>query len=83
MTVDRVGNNDTIACDIEWLPDNPPADDTDKNAREKKLVSGLKSMLGIVVEVHLVAPKTIPRSEGKAVRVIDKRALFEESQFTK
>ncbi len=83
LTVDRVGNNDTIACDIEWLPDNPPADDTDKSAREKKLVSGLKSMLGIVVEVHLVAPKTIPRSEGKAVRVIDKRALFEESQFTK
>lgn len=83
LTVDRVGNNDTIACDIEWLPDNPPADDTDKAAREKKLVSALKSMLGIVVEVHLVAPKTIPRSEGKAVRVIDKRSLFEESQFTK
>lgn len=83
LTVDRVGNNDTIACDIEWLPDNPPAGDADKSAREKKLVSGLKSMLGIVVEVHLVAPKTIPRSEGKAVRVIDKRALFEESQFTK
>lgn len=83
LTVDRVGNNDTIACDIEWLPDNPPADDADKVAREKKLVSALKSMLGIVVEVHLVAPKTIPRSEGKAVRVIDKRSLFEESQFTK
>lgn len=83
LTVDRVGNNDTIACDIEWLPDNPPADDADKTAREKKLVSALKSMLGIVVEVHLVAPKTIPRSEGKAVRVIDKRSLFEESQFTK
>ncbi len=83
LTVDRVGNNDTIACDIEWLPDNPPADDADKAAREKKLVSALKSMLGIVVEVHLVAPKTIPRSEGKAVRVIDKRSLFEESQFTK
>lgn len=83
LTVDRIGNNDTIACDIEWLPDNPPADDADKAAREKKLVSALKSMLGIVVEVHLVAPKTIPRSEGKAVRVIDKRSLFEESQFTK
>lgn len=81
LTVDRIGNNDTIACDVEWLPDNPPADDADRAAREKKLVSALKSMLGIVVEVHLVAPKTIPRSEGKAVRVIDKRALFEESQF--
>lgn len=83
LVVDRIGNSDTISCDVEWLPDNPPADDTDKAAREKKLVSALKSMLGIVVEVHLVAPKTIPRSEGKAVRVIDKRALFEESQFKK
>lgn len=81
LTVDRIGSNDTIACDIEWLPDNPPADDADRAQREKKLVSGLKSMLGILVDVHLVEPKSIPRSEGKAVRVIDKRSLYEESQF--
>lgn len=83
LVVDRVGNSDTISCDVEWLPDTPPADDADKAAKEKKLVSALKSMLGIAVDVHLVAPKTIPRSEGKAVRVIDKRSLFEESQFKK
>lgn len=83
LVVDRVGNNDTIACDVEWLPNDAPKDPIEKAAREKKLVAGLKSMLGIVVEVHLVAPKTIPRSEGKAVRVIDNRALFEESQFKK
>lgn len=83
LVVDRIHNSDTISCDVEWLPDNPPADATDKAAREKKLVAALKSMLGIAVEVHLVAPKTIPRSEGKAVRVIDNRALFEESQFKK
>ena len=40
-------------------------------------------MLGIVVEVHLVAPKSIPRSEGKAVRIVDNRKLFEESRFLK
>jgi len=79
LVVDRIGNGDTIACDIEWLPENPPKDAADKAAREKKLVAHLKSMLGIMVEVHLVAPKTVPRSEGKAVRVIDKRNLFEES----
>lgn len=79
LVVDRIGNGDTIACDVEWLPENPPKDAADKAAREKKLVSHLKSMLGIIVEVHLVAPKTVPRSEGKAVRVIDKRNLFEES----
>ena len=81
LVVDRIGNGDTIACDVEWLPENPPKDATDKTAREKKLVADLKSMLGIVVEVHLVAPKSVPRSEGKAVRVIDKRNLYEESSL--
>ena len=45
--------------------------------REKKIVSGLKSMLGIKVDVKVVEPKTITRSEGKAVRVIDKRHLYQ------
>jgi phenylacetate-CoA ligase len=32
-------------------------------------------MLGIAAKVKLVAPKAITRSEGKAVRVIDKRKI--------
>ena len=44
--------------------------------REKELVDALKAMLGIYAKVQLVAPKTIARSEGKAVRVIDKRNLY-------
>ena len=44
--------------------------------REKELESDLKSMLGIYADVQLVAPKTIARSEGKAVRIIDKRNLY-------
>ena len=35
----------------------------------------MKIMLGINPNVHLVTPKSITRSEGKAVRVIDKRKL--------
>ena len=42
---------------------------------QKKLSDGLKSMLGIKAKVTLVAPKTIERSEGKAVRIIDKRRI--------
>ena len=42
---------------------------------EKALVDALKSMLGIAAKVKLVAPKSITRSEGKAVRVIDKRKI--------
>ena len=33
------------------------------------------SVVGISTDVKLVAPKSIPRSEGKAKRVIDKRKL--------
>ena len=43
--------------------------------RQKELVDGLRSMLGLKAKVTLVAPKTITRSEGKAVRVIDKRKI--------
>ena len=42
---------------------------------EKELVGALKAMLGIAAKVKLVAPKSITRSEGKAVHVIDNRKL--------
>ena len=42
---------------------------------EKGLVAALKAMLGIYAKVKLVAPKSITRSEGKAVRVIDRRKI--------
>ena len=44
---------------------------------EKKIVSDLRSVLGIGAKVHLVNPKTIARSEGKAKRVIDNRNLHD------
>ena len=81
LVVDRVNNSDTIACDVEWSVSNPPKDSIERQSREKKLVSHLKSMLGIVVDVSLVAPKSIPRSEGKAVRIIDNRNLYEENML--
>jgi len=37
----------------------------------------MKTMLGINPKMHLVAPKSITRSEGKAVRVIDRRKLHD------
>ena len=43
--------------------------------RQEALVGGLRSMLGLAAKVTLVEPKTIARSEGKAVRVIDKRKI--------
>ena len=44
-------------------------------AVEKNITEQLRSTLGIGVKVHLVNPKSITRSEGKAKRVIDNRKL--------
>jgi len=43
--------------------------------KEKTVMEKLRSMLGITAKVTLVAPKSITRSEGKAVRIIDKRKI--------
>ena len=75
ITVDRVNNTDTLDIDVEMTPEMFSDNVSVISAREKELVDALKGMLGIYARVHLVAPKTITRSEGKAVRVIDKRKL--------
>lgn len=76
IVVDRVGNNDTIEVQVELTPEMVQKPTLSVAEREKAIVSGLKSMLGIKVDVRVVEPKTITRSEGKAVRVIDKRDLY-------
>ena len=77
IVVDRVGNNDTIEVQVELTPEMAQKQEIPIETREKKIVSGLKSMLGIKVDVKVMEPKTIARSEGKAVRVIDKRHLYQ------
>ena len=78
ILVDRIKNNDTIEVQVEKTPEMAADATFDVAAREKKIVAGLKSMLGIKVDVQVVEPKTIARSEGKAVRVIDKRDLYKK-----
>lgn len=75
IIVDRVNNSDTFEVMVEMTPELV-SDSLAKIAEsEKALVSALKAMLGIAAKVKLVAPKSITRSEGKAVRVIDKRKI--------
>ena len=77
IVVDRVGNNDTIEVQVELTQKMAAEQTMSVEAREKKIVSGLKSMLGIKVDVKIMEPKSIVRSEGKAVRVVDKRHLYQ------
>jgi len=73
IIVDRVNNSDTFDINVEITPDMLSDTTMGISEREKHLVNDLKAMLGIKAAVHIVEPKSIARSEGKAVRVIDKR----------
>ncbi len=77
IVVDRIGNNDTMEVQVELTPEMEKNSSLTIPEREKKIVSGLKSMLGIKADVKVVEHKSIARSEGKAVRVIDKRHLYQ------
>ena len=77
IVLDRERNTDTFDVYVEVSPDQFSDLMSDIQRMEKGLESALRTMLGIGPKVHLVAPKTITRSEGKAVRVIDKRKLHD------
>lgn len=75
IIVDRVNNSDTFEIKVE-LSDNMFTDGIKTvDELERKLSADIHSILGIKAKLSLVAPKSIPRSEGKAVRVIDNRKL--------
>ena len=76
IVLDRVNNSDTFDVYVEMgegdFSDSPKY----ITKKEKELQDAMKAMLGINPKLHLVAPKTIARSEGKAVRVIDNRRRY-------
>ena len=75
IVVDRVNNSDTFEIRVELNDDM--FSDTVKSIEDlgKKISNDIHNILGIKAKIRLVEPKSIPRSEGKAVRVIDKRKL--------
>lgn len=73
LTVDRINNTDRMQLDVEVRPESfSDAINTMVQLR-KRVSSRLQSILGLSVDVHLVEPKSIERSTGKAKHVIDKR----------
>lgn len=75
IRIDRVNNNDTFDLDVE-MSEQLFADDLKSIALiEKEIAEKLRSTLGLGVKVHLVNPKSIARSEGKAKRVLDLRKI--------
>ena len=77
IVVDRANNFDSIEVQVEIS--NEIFSDTVRGLAEraKELAAALKTLLGVNAKVTLLEPNSIPRSEGKAVRVIDKRKLLD------
>lgn len=75
IIVGRVRSTDTLDVHVEMTPEMFTDNVGEIERRQKQLVDGLRAMLGLAAKVTLVAPKSIVRSEGKAVRVIDNRKI--------
>lgn len=75
LVVDRKGSLDELEVQVEvsqaMFSDKVKGLET----LEKMIHHRIESLLGISAKVKLVEPHSIPRSEGKAKRVIDKRSL--------
>ena len=73
LYVDRQNNLDTLELQVEL--DESKLTDTIKDLQNlsKRIQHALNSAIGLSVKVTLVEPKTIARSEGQAVRVVDRR----------
>ena len=77
IEIDRINNSDTFEIKVEMAPEQFSDIVSINQAKERKLEQAMRTMLGIGPKVRLVPPKTIARSEGKAVRVIDHRKLHD------
>ncbi len=77
IVVDRDHNFDSIEVQVEISSEVFSDTVRGLSRRAKELSDALKSLLGVNAKVTLLEPNSIPRSEGKAVRVIDKRQLID------
>ncbi|MBQ6603712.1 MAG: phenylacetate--CoA ligase [Eubacterium sp.] len=75
IIVDRLENTDSIEIRVEIPADAFNGSLATVTEMEKQLTQAMKAMLGIYAKIRLVAPRSIERSEGKAVRVIDRRKI--------
>jgi len=75
LVVDRIGTLDRLTVLVEV--NEAMFSDEIKNLQsiERELERNIRETLGVAAQVKLVEPKGIQRSEGKAVRVIDKRNI--------
>jgi len=75
LVVERVASLDQLTVLVEVNEKLFSDEIKNLQAMGRTLEKNIRETLGVAAEVKLVEPKTIQRSEGKAVRVVDKRKL--------
>ena len=75
MIVEREGALDILKVNVEVNESVFSDEIKGLQKLEKDIETEIKDLLGVNVTIKLVEPKTIQRSEGKAVRVIDNREI--------
>lgn len=80
LIVDRVNNLDTLEVQLETRDDMFGDDVRSVQAYSKKVKAAIDSAIGVGVTIKLLEPKTLARSSGKAVRVIDNRTIKNKFQ---
>jgi len=75
LVVDRVNSTDRLEVQVELTDEIFSDKVSDIEKIQNAITEQIKSVVGIAAKVKLVPPKTIPRSEGKAKRIIDNRDL--------
>ena len=75
LTVDREGQLDILTVMVEVSESMFSDEVKTLQSMEKEITKNIKDYLGVSAKVKLVEPKSIARSQGKAVRVIDNRKI--------
>jgi phenylacetate-CoA ligase len=71
--VDRINNLDRMEVQIEMSRHFFSDSIREIENLERRLTADIHAMLGLSAKITLVEPRSLPRSEGKAKRVIDNR----------
>jgi phenylacetate-CoA ligase len=78
LVIERRGRLDELTVEVEvtetvWHQLGRNSDHEQLKALTKELAAEIKDVLGLTLLVKIYSPKSIPRSEGKAVRIVDRR----------
>ena len=75
LYVDRENSADTLEIQVEMTEAMFSDTVSEVEVVRRQIVEKVKSVVGVTAKVKLVAPKSIPRFEGKAKHVVDRRKL--------